>query len=162
MQDTKKDLRIQKTWIPSSFPPFLAGKLAVAHLLSLSSHGKIGIKQSWRSFPLTAAGFCSGVFSSHQMNLEWRQPLVWALGVHLHTELTPAHHCCPKEKANGINDEMLGRHLRAFRKTHMLHSHSVDVWNCHSCISKHLVVLLVVKTLTRVYLKESCWVCLRK
>lgn len=49
---------------------------------------------------------------------EWMKPVVWALGLYLHVELTPTHLCYPEEKTKEVNDEMSGRHLGVFRNTH--------------------------------------------
>ena len=62
-----------------------------------------------------------------EMSVEWRNPVVWASGLHFHMELTPAHLCYPGEQAKGVNDEMSGRHFRAFRNTHQVILHTENV-----------------------------------
>lgn len=59
--------------------------------------------------------------------MQWKKQIVWASGLNLYKELTPAHLCYSAEKPKGVNDEMSERHLGAFRDALqvILHSHNV-------------------------------------
>lgn len=125
-------------------------------------------KQSWGCFTLSlgsAKASSLPVKWTCEACVEWRQPVVGSSGLRLHTQLTPAPLCYPEEKAKGVNEEMSGRHVGAFRTTPSCYTHVVlDVENCRGrFMSRSVVFVISHKDFSQSpFKKKSCWVCLRK